>query len=152
MNQQNDEALAGLVSHAADALGQQLELHVELVKAEVTREVATVKASAVKEVQAYIRTFAPLALGLPLLAVGHVFLCVAVALALEPWVGAWGGAAIVAALNLLFAAVAIRLTVSRLRLLGSLGSGATPDLGKSNNSAITNIRSTPPQLESSHVS
>lgn len=95
--------IEGVVSRVVEAVTAQAGLHVELVKAEVTRDAS-----------AFGRAVTPLVLGLPLLLVGYLFLCVAATVALVPWIGLAGGAALVGVLNLLVGSIGVRLSLTRL--------------------------------------
>lgn len=93
-----------LVARVTDALGQQAELHIDVVKAEFARDTG-----------ALAEDLAPMAVGLPLVGLGYVFLCVGAALALASWLGSAGSAALLGAVNLLAGGLAVRLSLSRRR-------------------------------------
>ncbi|MDP2307944.1 MAG: phage holin family protein [Pseudomonadota bacterium] len=121
-----DETVGQLVSRLTDELAQQAALHVELAKAELARDAKAL----LKDAEALGKDAAPLAIAVPLLGLGYVFACVALALALVPWIGAAGGLAIVGALNLIAGGVAAHTSVTRLRSRGILRApvGATSSL------------------------
>lgn len=92
-----DETLGALVADVAEAVAQQAGLVVELRVAELSRDA-----------QAFGRGAAPIAMGLPFVALGYVFGCVAVALAVAPWLSTAGGLGLVALANLLGGGLAVR--------------------------------------------
>jgi hypothetical protein len=96
-----DETLGALVADVAEAIAQQAGLVVELRVAELSRDAQT-----------FGRDAAPIALGLPFVALGYVFACVAVALALAPWLSTAGGLGLVAFANLLAGGLAVRRSLA----------------------------------------
>ena len=136
----DDDTVGHLVSRVADALGQQAELHIELAKAELSRDA-----------KALVRDAAPLAVGTPLLALGYVFACVASALALAPWLGSAGGFALVSVLNLLVGGLAVRRSVSHLRVRRILDATVGYELENSAKSLVTALRNPPARVDVSHV-
>lgn len=101
--EQTQSNLEGVVTRVVEAVTAQAGLHVELVKAEVSRDAS-----------AFGRAVTPLVVGLTLLLVGYVFLCVAAAVALVPWIGLAGSATAVGAVNLLTGTIGVRLSLTRL--------------------------------------
>lgn len=98
-----------LLARLAISLGRQMELQVELVKAETVRDG-----------HALARDLAPAALALPLAGLGYTFLFLGIALALGPWLGVGGGFVAVGLFSLVGGAGAARLCVHRLRARGTL--------------------------------
>ncbi len=74
-----DDTILQLASTVAEALGDQVEVHVDLARAEFARDARALLANA-----------APLAVGLPLLLVGYLLANMGIATALGPWLGPWG--------------------------------------------------------------
>jgi hypothetical protein len=107
---ENDETVRHLVARVAEAVEQLAELHVELVKAEIARDVKAVG-----------RDVAPLALGMPLLGAGYLLGCVAAALALAPWLGSAGGFAFISGANVLVGAAGVYSSLSKKRFRGAFG-------------------------------
>jgi len=100
-----------LVARLVDGLGELLAQHVALARLELG-----------DEVQAVSRVLGTVALVTPLLAVGYALLCLALALALSPWLSLPGGVALVGAANLLGGGLglwAVRRTLRRPRLAGT---------------------------------
>ncbi|MGO8968251.1 MAG: phage holin family protein [Myxococcaceae bacterium] len=97
-----------LIARLVDGLGELFAQHVALARLELG-----------DEMQAVSRVLATLALVTPLLAVGYALLCLALALALAPWLSLAGGVALVGAANLLGGGLglwAVRRTLQRPRL------------------------------------
>lgn len=103
-----------VVSRVVEALGQQAALHVELLKAELARDSSALG-----------RELAPLAIGLPLIVIAYVFGCVALTLAMVPWIGAAWGAAVVGLINLILGGGAVQLSLSSLKWRRRRADGAS---------------------------
>lgn len=132
----DDDTVGDLAIRVADALVEQAELHVELAKAELARDSA-----------ALTRDLLPLAAGLPLLGIGYVFACVAAALALAPLIGAAGGFAVLALVNLLAGAVAVRTSLTHLRSRRLFDATVGHELGTSARTLLTALLPTPPSAQ-----
>lgn len=98
------EPIAVLLSRVALAVEEQVAVQVELVKAELVRDVGELG-----------RDVAPLGAGSLLLAIAYLLLCSAGAHALAVWIGVAGGFATLGLVNLIIGAVAIRGSLGRLR-------------------------------------
>lgn len=136
----NEETVGHLADRVAVSLGEQAELHLELVKAELARDVSALG-----------RDLLPLATAIPLLVVGYALVCVAAALALAPWIGAAGGFALFGAVNLLVAGVAIRRGLSHLRARPLFAATVGYELEQSAKGLVTALRHSPVEVEVSHV-
>lgn len=103
-----DPTLGELVSRVAFAVGEQaglqIDLQVQLVRAELDEKVNSLRADAV----AWLHAMAPMIAGGALLLLGYLCACLAVVLGLTPWIGAAGGVALVALLNLTLGGLAVR--------------------------------------------
>jgi hypothetical protein len=139
----NEETLGQLAGRVADALGEQAELHVELAKAEIAREVT----SFVREVKTLGTNLVPLAAAIPLLALGYVFSCVAAALSLAPLFGAAGGLATIGAVNLVIGVLAARRGITRLQTHHVFGVGPAVGPGRGANDFAAALRHTLPPAE-----
>lgn len=146
-----DETVGHLVSRIAEELGQQAELHIELVKAEIARDAKTLG----RDAKALGKDLAPLALAVPLLGLGYLFTCVAVALALAPLITAAGGLAVVGMLNLLGGGVVGYRSLSRLRtrriLHAPVGATVASELGRSARSIVTALSPSSDNAELTNV-
>jgi hypothetical protein len=103
-----DPTVGELVSRVAFAVGEQAGLHVELqvqlVRAELEGKVNGLWVDAV----GWLRASAPVVLGGALVLLGYLSACLAVVLALVPWIGAAGGVAFVAIFNGVFGGLLLR--------------------------------------------
>ena len=99
-----EQTIGHIAAHLAETLGREAEMQVELAKAEFARDAIL-----------FGRSVTPLAIGIPLIGVGYGFACIALALALLPWVGPPGSWAVVGGLNLLLGGLAISVSASRFR-------------------------------------
>ncbi len=134
----NEQTVGQLAGHVAEALAEQAELHVELAKAQIAREVSVVG----NEAKTLAKDALPLVAAVPLIAVGYVFACVAAALALATLIGTPGGVAVVAALNLLLGIAAAWTSVSRLRSHRMFGATNAPVHETSAGGLVTALRQT----------
>jgi len=98
-----DETILQLASTVVDALGDQVEVHVDLARAEFARDA-----------RALLREAAPLAVGLPLLAVGYLLACFGLATGLAPWLGPWAGFVLVGVVNFGIGAWVARAAMTQL--------------------------------------
>lgn len=102
-----DPTLGELVSRAAYAVGEQaglqVELQVQLVRAELEEKVNSLRADAA----GWVRAAAPVVAGGALLLLGYLTGCLAVVLGLTPWIGAAGSVAVVAVFNLVIGGLAM---------------------------------------------
>lgn len=101
---EREESMSELAAQVADAIGRQAELQIEVLRAEIARDTSSVG-----------RGLRPMAFALPLLLIGYVFVSVAAALTVAPWLGLAGGTALVGFLNLVVGAVATRTGMKRLQ-------------------------------------
>lgn len=124
-----DDTFGHLVACVTEALGEQAELHVELAKAEIARDVRT-----------FVRAAAPLAIGLPLVGVGYLLSTVALALALTPWLGGPGSFVFLGLANLLGGGLAVKLAVSRLLSRHLLNATVAQEVEKSARGIVTALR------------
>jgi hypothetical protein len=110
----NEHSVTHLAATVADALGEQVELHVELAKAEFRRDL-----------RAMARDAMPLALGLPMIVVGYGLGNMAVARLVEPWLGPWLGLGGMGLINMVLGVAAahgaIQALLSRHLYRGTLG-------------------------------
>lgn len=95
--------VARVAARVVAALGTELELHVEILKAETARDLSGLA-----------KRIAPLFVGIPMLALGYVLVCVGIAIALAPWLEVWGGVAAVGLANILVGALLARRVVLQL--------------------------------------
>lgn len=103
MSTPDNLALANLAGDAADAFGQQLDLHVELGKAELARETERIGREALL-----------LGLGLGPLSLGFCLGSVGAALALAPWIGAGAGFGLVGGVEIVFGGLVVYLRLRRM--------------------------------------
>ncbi len=124
-----DDTFGHLVACLTDALGEQAELHVELAKAELSRDV-----------HSFLHAAAPLLIGLPILATGYLLTSVGMALALTPALGEWGAFALLGLGNLLAGALVVRHAVARLRTRPVLNPTVVHELERSARSIVAALR------------
>lgn len=98
------EPVAVLIHRAANALGEEAGLHIDLAMAEMRRDA-----------EAFGRDVVPLAAGVLLLGIGYTFICATLAIVISPWLGLAGGVAVLSFLNLLLGGIAVRRSLTRLR-------------------------------------
>lgn len=103
MSAPDDLALAHLAGDLADSLGHQLDLHVELGKAELARETERIGRDALW-----------LGLGLGPVSVGFCLLSVGLALALAPWMGSGAAFGLVGGAELVFGALVVSQRLRRM--------------------------------------
>lgn len=102
----NQESIGLLASQVGDAVGDEVALYVELVRAELARDAAH-----------QARNLWPALLAIPLGTIGHLALSVAMGLSLSMWLApplAW---CLVGLLNLGLGAAAMRVTLGRYRTI-----------------------------------
>jgi hypothetical protein len=97
------EDFASLAGDVADSLGHQLDLHVELGKAELARETERIGRDALW-----------LALGLGPAILGCCLLSVGLGLALAPWTGAGLAFGLVGGAELVFGGLIVKLRLRRM--------------------------------------
>jgi len=133
----NDDSIGHLIAQTVDAFGLQIELHIELLKAELAQDSKVLSMA-----------LAPLLLAVPLLGVGYLFFSMAVVLALKPWLGMLGSYTCVAVLNLIAGSIAIHLSVLRLRARHIIGATVGAEIEKSTKSIAAALS----PIERHHVS
>lgn len=133
----NDDSIGHLIAQTVDAFGLQIELHIELLKAELAQDSKVLSMA-----------LAPLLLAVPLLGVGYLFFSMAVVLALKPWLGMLGSYTCVAVLNLIAGSFAIHLSVLRLRARHVIGATVGAEIEKSTKSIAAALS----PIERHHVS
>lgn len=104
MQHNGEPPVRELLADAVESLGELVELHVALAKAEVTRDL-----------KGFVTDIVMIVAGLPLLAVGYLLLCVAGAWAISPWVTVAGGFAILALVNLVAGGIAVAVGMRKLK-------------------------------------
>ena len=125
----DSQSLGLLLSRAASALGEEAELHLELARAELARDATRLGASA-----------APLTLGVPLIGLGYLFGCVALACLLSRWMGFAGGFAVVGLVNAIVGLIIVRRSVRSLRSQPVLDASVVPELRTSARSFVAALR------------
>ena len=134
------ETIAALIHRAADALGEEAGLHIDLVKAEVGREVRTLG-----------RDLVPVVAGALLLGVGYAFSGAAVAILLSPWLGVAGSVALFGFLNLLVGGIAMRRGVLALQSRGFLEASVGSELDRSARGIMAAFTSPAAEIEQNDV-
>ncbi len=102
--EQTDRGISALVGRMADGFSRLVSQHLTLARMELAED-----AKAMGMDVARIAVFVPFVL------VGYLFVCGALAAAIAPWLGYAGALAVVGALNLVGGAVGILRAVSRLK-------------------------------------
>ena len=100
-----DDTMGELAEDVAAAFGGQLELHIELLKAEVSRDAGRLG-----------HALLPLGLALPPLLLGYTLCCFAASVSFGLWLGPAAGPALVGGLNLAAGFVFAQAGIRRLRV------------------------------------
>lgn len=130
-----DDTILQLASTVVDALGDQVEVHVDLARAEFARDA-----------RALLRQAAPLAVGFPLLAVGYLLASIGLALGLVPWLGPWGGFVLVGGVNFAIGGWVARAAMTELLSHHAFQPTVGQEVAKSAKSLVAGLGAKPQEV------